>query len=274
MITSKTALLYLSKGFSVIPVHTLARKSCTCGREDCPTPGKHPRIAWAEYAERLPTKDEVVSWFDDEFYGSNIGTVTGSISNLLVVDLDAPEGLKSIRKELRVSLQTLIARTGGGCWHLFYRLDGAVVPSRNRAFPMVDIKSERGFVVLPPSKHKSGSQYRWIRLMPKGYLAISELIPKMPTVETSAGWYADLLNGVEEGLRSDVATRLAGRYASLGLSLQEMWLIMVAWNERNRPPLSGTDLKTTVKFVHRKQREANNDVAQLAKALRDQEEEG
>ncbi len=45
------ALRYAEHGWRVLPVHTTipeeddaTRLVCSCGREDCPSPGKHPRV--------------------------------------------------------------------------------------------------------------------------------------------------------------------------------------------------------------------------------------
>jgi len=40
----RAALRYAALGWRVLPLHTPdASGVCSCGREDCPKPGKHPR---------------------------------------------------------------------------------------------------------------------------------------------------------------------------------------------------------------------------------------
>lgn len=52
--------------------------------------------------------------------------------------------------------------TGSGGHHYFYRLpEGVTQGSGNNWLPGVDIKSTGGYVVLPPSSHRSGQKYRW-----------------------------------------------------------------------------------------------------------------
>lgn len=251
----RTALDYATLGWAVLPVHTVIRGECTCGRSECSTPGKHPRVSWREFSEIPPTIAQVRTWFGDEFYGSNLGTVTGSASGLVVVDCDGPEGIKSA-DTLNLPIFTLTARTGGGGLHRFYRLEGSEVPSRRGALHKVDIKSELGFVVLPPSLHVSGRRYRWrywVRPVPcdLSTLAVSE----GSALEGGSTWYHELLDGVPEGSRSLAAARLAGRYLNLGLSSEETYLILVTWNARNDPPLPRSDLKATVRSVARKHAE-------------------
>src|SRR6516164_6487833 len=58
----------VAHGFAPIPMHGVVFApgeptfyACTCGRLDCPSPGKHPRIAGWNHL-RLPTMDRVASW--------------------------------------------------------------------------------------------------------------------------------------------------------------------------------------------------------------------
>lgn len=247
---------YRAMGWSVIPCHTIADGGCTCGREDCGTPGKHPRISWRPYSSALPTRKEVHGWFTDEFYGSNVGMCTGQVSGIVVVDVDGP--IESF-KRLRLNKNTLVARSGGGGLHFFYRTKHAV-RSAVGLVPGVDIRAEGGFIVLPRSVHKSGNRYEWLRNRAPLELDVERLQPfyaaKQVTPEGST-WYEELLNGVPEGERSDTASRLAGRYASLGLSLLEGRMIMDAWNSRNDPPINRKELRSTVDFVYRRHRESN-----------------
>lgn len=253
----KQALAYLEYGWSIIPVHTIVRGYCTCGKDNCSAPGKHPRVNWADYTKRLPTKEEVVTWFRDEFPGSNIGLVTGTISNIMVVDCDGKQGVKEAKKKLSLTFPTLVALTGGGGFHCFYNLDGIPVASKRALHPMVDIKAERGFVVLPPSKHSSGYKYRWFRKNPISSdidLSQFELERNGNEVVNGTGWYSELLKGVSEGDRSNAASKLAGRYANKGLDLQFLMYGMLEWNKRNQPPLPREELITTVRYIFNKNR--------------------
>jgi len=253
MVTVNTALAYLKHGWSIIPVHAIVHGQCTCGNEECAAPGKHPRVRWNEYATRRPTKDEVVSWFTDEFPGSNIGAVTGTVSGFLVVDCDGKEGVISAKSSLDLPFPTLVSLTGGGGFHCFYKVNGSPIASKRNLYDKVDLKAEHGFVVLPPSKHVSGYKYRWFRKEPIAEIDLSQF--EMDTGDISAnerGWYSELLGGVDEGERSNAASKLSGRYAGMGMDMTFLWYGMREWNRHNRPPLPESELKTTVRFVYRK----------------------
>lgn len=243
------ALIYLSMGWCVYPVHSVDPESgfCTCGRKDCPAPGKHPIGRWADFQNRLPTEREVELWFSS--MDCNIGTVTGRVSGIVVVDVDGGQGQETL-KGLTLD-PTLTAKTGGGGLHLFYELDRPV-SSRVRALEGIDIRADGGFVVLPPSIHKSGKRYRWLE--PQG-LALYDPEPfdnPLQRYVTEGGWQDELLQGVGEGERSVTAARLSGRYANLGLSFDETCLILVGWNQRNEPPLDERELLRTVRAVYAK----------------------
>ena len=74
----------LSFGLSVIPV-----PRADGGRFD----GKVPAIAWREFQSRLPTDEEILAWFG---LGAptNLAVVTGAVSGVVVVDLDAPAAVR------------------------------------------------------------------------------------------------------------------------------------------------------------------------------------
>ena len=245
------ALIYLSMGWCVYPAHYVDENDlCSCGRSDCPTPGKHPVGRWTEFQERLPTRDEVNVWFGS--MRCNIGTVTGQVSGLVVVDVDGAEGVKSVR-DLKLE-RTLMSRTGSGGRHLFYASHNPV-PSKVRIMDGVDIRAEGAYVILPPSGHLSGRHYEWLE--PRG-LTIFDPKPFEKHYSSSSpftngsNWYNDLLVGVHEGSRSVSAARLAGRYSGLGLSPSETWVLMYDWNLRNIPPLNENELLRTVKAIRRK----------------------
>ncbi|WP_020388976.1 bifunctional DNA primase/polymerase [Kribbella catacumbae] len=91
---------------------------------------------------------------------------TGSVSGLLVVDVDpAHGGTASMTQLVAEGLlpRTLRVVTGSGGQHLYYRHPSQHMPSRPMPRrPGIDIKADGGYVVLPPSiHHRTGLPYRW-----------------------------------------------------------------------------------------------------------------
>ena len=159
------ALALLSRGWSIVPLHTPVRQGCSCGRSDCPSPGKHPRLPWERWQRQRPTVEMVRRWWR-RWPAANLGIVTGAVSGVIVLDVDPRHGgdrsLKDLEDEFGSLPATLEVRTGGGGRHLYFRHPGAAVVPRPTA-PGLDIKGDGGLVVVPPSLHPSGTTYQWVQ---------------------------------------------------------------------------------------------------------------
>jgi hypothetical protein len=106
---------------------------------------------------------------------ANVGIATGSVSGLVVVDIDLPKGGRESLQALLATGQqlvpTLTSHTGGQGLHLFYaQPPGAAVPNAvgrlpglSQELPGIDLRGDGGYVVAPPSIHASGRRYRWDR---------------------------------------------------------------------------------------------------------------
>lgn len=262
--TTKKALALRARGWSVVPCHIPVGDGCSCGHEKCAWPGKHPRVQWETYTHRIATRRRIVEWFEDEFYGSNVGVVTGRVSSLVVVDVDGPiEDFEALDLP-----ETLMAETGGGGQHHFYFCDKPV-QSRIGMVLGIDVKADGGFVVAPPSRHVSGGRYRWANKTNMAELDPS-VLPQPPAGSgdlNEDNWFLEILQGVPEGQRSLASAQLAGRYANLGLSPREIYMLMYSWNKLNEPPLSKQELKATIRSVYRKHSETNGDPVESVEDL-------
>jgi hypothetical protein len=91
-------------------------------------------------------------------------------SGIAVIDVDLPAGLVAIDRLLEADLpMTLTGLTGGGGLHLFYVCsDPALGNSAGRLpgveddLPGIDLRANGGYVVGPPSVHRSGGSYEWL----------------------------------------------------------------------------------------------------------------
>src|SRR5580658_5131470 len=86
------ALAYARNGWRVFPLHTPQGSRCSCGRTECGSPGKHPRInSWQNAASCDP--EAVAKWWTD-FPDANIGM---SLERLVVLDVDPRhDGVESL----------------------------------------------------------------------------------------------------------------------------------------------------------------------------------
>ena len=150
-----------AEGFHTFLVHGIDESGqCDCGKADCKSPGKHPRF---KGGDRGATIDPAQIERESCYPFANIGLHCG-LSGLVVVDIDPRNGGWDTIEELEgahgVLEAAMVANTGGEGQHRYFRAQpGVVYPSSLGAG--VDVQSGNKYVVVPPSRHKSGGRYRW-----------------------------------------------------------------------------------------------------------------
>lgn len=167
------ALAYARAGLRVFPVHgiifTEAGPQCTCGLMSGPdhkNAGKHPATVRG-HNDASTDEIQIMAWFDEFAPERNIGIATGQ--GTAVIDADVSSGGLEVIDHWEELIPaagslppTLWCRTGSGGLHLWFTIDpGITIPSRNRVFDGIDVKSDGGYVVAPPSLHYSGGTYTW-----------------------------------------------------------------------------------------------------------------
>ncbi len=157
------ALSLARLGWPIIPLHYCTSSgTCSCGKESCPSVAKHPlTISGCKDATTDPVS--ICSWWQ-KWPLANVGVGTGSPSGLIVVDIDPRHGGdKSWQAfQTRNSIpKTQTVRTGGGGLHFYFKAPKQVIKNRANLLPGVDIRGEGGYVVAPPSVHKTGTIYSW-----------------------------------------------------------------------------------------------------------------
>lgn len=135
---------------------------------------------WEEYKTRLPEDTELLKWFSGNLH--NIGLIVGW-KNLVVIDFDdLPTYSKWLLWTSRkggiteyAANHTYQVETARGI-HLYIYTPHQ---EQNRKLPGIDIKARGGYVLIPPSIHPSGKQYRAIN--PNAPIimveALSDIIP-------------------------------------------------------------------------------------------------
>jgi len=97
---------------------------------------------------------------------ANIGAATGSQSGFLALDIDPPDGPKSLaalEAEHGPLPLTVEASTPRGGRHLYWQHVEGIRNSAGRIGTGLDVRGEGGFIVLPPSVLSNGGQYRWVK---------------------------------------------------------------------------------------------------------------
>lgn len=158
----EAALSYAQRGWQVFPLHGIVSGVCTCRNQNCEAPGKHPftRQGWKDASSSIET---VQLWFSDSRL--NVAIATGEKSGLTVIDIDIyKEGAAETWAALNAEEgepDTLIAKTGSGGLHIYFKYNSALETSANTLGPGIDCRNDGGYVVAPPSVNAKGP-YHWI----------------------------------------------------------------------------------------------------------------
>ena len=198
--TMKAAVNYAALGWSVIPLKPNS---------------KSPLIPWLEYQKRLPTMEELRNWFENT--QNNLGIVTGSLSQLSVVDADDLTHFLA-QAPIHSPISAMTPRPGK---HFYFRYSGET-NSASKIADHIDVRGEGGYVVAPPSV-VDGHRYRFLN----NYLNPS-LLPDFPRElldvsikavnggmavkpQKSQDWLSQALEGIREGNRNATFTSIVGR---------------------------------------------------------------
>lgn len=182
------AVTYLERGWPVIPVRD-----------------KVPLTQWRKYQHMLPTDAQVMAWLAEE-PAPDLAIVTGTLSGLLVLDVDGPEGEASIRG-LHLP-PTPTARTPRGGRHVFFRHPGGRIRSTVNLLPKVDIRADGGYVVAPPAPGRE-----WVDFLSPEDVDLAAppawLLAKLSTVSETGGARGDGVSHVHPsgGTSNYIVTR-------------------------------------------------------------------
>lgn len=236
------AISYLKVGWSVL----------ICGKN------KIPLIPWREFQTRFPTEMEVRKWF--ELYpDAQVGIITGKLSNLTVVDVEKGGDPSFLPQD------TMIVQTGGNGYHYFF-LYAEGMANKARIRPLVDIRSEGGYVVAPNSVSEKGpySILQKVPLLPfpkelfPAAVDISQ-IPEVAHQHVEAKGLSEY-PGYGEGQRNAEMAKFIG-YVLTRIHPadwdQQGWQVIQAANARNTPPLPSRELKVTFESIKRLERRNN-----------------
>ena len=150
------------------------------------------------------------------------------------------------------------ARTGGGGRHLYFRHPGGTVHNKVGLAPGIDLRGDGGLVVAPPSLHRSGRRYRWLRGCDPAALAPAPLpdwllaFSRQGVGHSRGHWRRVARDGVGEGERNSTLASLAGHLLWRGVDPQVVLELLLCWNaERCRPPLDEEAVARTAESIVR-----------------------
>jgi hypothetical protein len=161
------AKLYIKYGWYLLLLHGLTKEGrCDCGNTHCKGPGKHPvgSIFPKGLKDATLELSKIEKWLL-EYPNANLAVVTGRVSGITVLDFDVRDGGMQFFEEcyddydyIRASLKQ---RTGGGGLHCIFKYCEYAKTGSN-IVPGLDIRNDGGYIVVEPSNHVSGGEYKWI----------------------------------------------------------------------------------------------------------------
>jgi Bifunctional DNA primase/polymerase, N-terminal len=183
----EAALAYATNGWPVIPLHSPANGTCSCGDADCDSPAKHPRTLHG-LKDASSDSQTVRQWWQ-RWPDANIGLITGVAFDVGDLDSDAAMATFRTRSEAENFDPRILPRTKTGRGtQVFVRPTGT--GNRTRIFPDCDWRGVDGYVVAPPSKHINGSSYRWVKPLtgapPAAPAWVLQLLQPAPSLQQSA----------------------------------------------------------------------------------------
>jgi hypothetical protein len=155
----RRAFAYAADGLPVFPLfEPTGDGTCSCGESGCRS--GHPRTRHGLH-DATTDPATIEAWWR-HWPTANIGVRTGTAGGIVAVDVDSiAAGLALLELVDYRPLGGLFVRTGRG-WHLWYRTPAEII--RNSASQLaldLDARGEGGYVVAPPSLHRSGRRYRF-----------------------------------------------------------------------------------------------------------------
>ena len=237
------ALEYARNGFYVFPLAIGSKKPAFAGGNG--------------FQDATIDLNLIRQWWADIEY--NIGIACGIKSNLSVIDLDGEQGVQSIQQVKTYIPKTLTVKTPRG-WHVYLKYNEDLKMTVN-ILEKVDIRSEGGYVVAPPSIvndivyafHNEAIPIATMHVVPDLLKVRERTNGASPSVTTDStpNWVSQALQGVSEGSRDATAISLAGYFHGIGMPEDIIEAVMTPFANACTPPYPLEDLRKTVKSAAR-----------------------
>lgn len=210
----KAALAWARQGAKIIALHGIDESgSCTCGKRNCSSPGKHPVAELFPKGQHSATSNpRKIREAFKKYPSSNLGVILPP--GLVALDVDGPEGEETFDGlDLK---PTLAVQTGRGTHHYYRALEA--FPRKKTPLVGIDIKdADSGYIVVPPSTHHSGKPYRWRRNIKTTARLPSSFVRSLERKSTRTARF-DNEGTFKAGGRNNELTKIAGslRFRGLG----------------------------------------------------------
>lgn len=217
---------------------------------------KSPAIKdWRTLATINPQK--IASLFNVHHTG--IALATGKESGVIVVDIDNKNGVNGFLALENAGVElpdTVSVLTPTGGRHYYFKF----IPNlKNSAGVLgsgsgVDIRTDGGLVILPPSMHPIGGTYEWMSDQSPWEIEIAEFPQELLRIIQKQNSLADgkkegfsLPDKIADGQRNDILFRYASKLRGSGMKKPEVLTAVSTLNtERCENPLPQQEIKTVV----------------------------
>lgn len=255
----KYALAYAEKGWPVFPVHTMRAGKCSCGDGNCQHPAKHP-MTTKGFKDATTDAEQIRSWWT-QWPDANIGYAPPAGVVVLDVDINhdlgkyGDETLSNWTEEQGAMPETVLCLTGGGGLQ-YYLTTPKRVSNRTNLLPSIDVRTQGGYVILPPSMHKSGRRYEWEASSDPEDTPMAVIPdPLLALMSTQRGASKEIPDKIPNGQRNDILFKMACSLRGKGLTEMEiMAAVSRANQDRCTPPLTDREIKTLVHSASRYER--------------------
>jgi hypothetical protein len=260
------ALSFARRGHAVLLLHGIIERngklSCTCGKDACDSPGKHPHHACPNGVHSATTDEEIIKGWFAKYPNANYGIST---ETLPTIDIDPRNGgreawLNLIRQNYDVHTWRVV--TGSGGEHIMFGATNKPLRSCKLARG-IDFQAAGKYIVGVGCRHISGAQYRWapqcspkeaeLMAAPQWVIDCLDAPTELDKRRPPEHWQKMIREGVDDGSRNDMAASLAGFMLRVGMSVRETYEFMLTWDERNRPPLGEERIGLTVESIAAKE---------------------
>lgn len=201
---------------------------------------------------------------------ANIGIATGRPSGgIVVVDMDIDDDedkdgylsfTKWVNENYLILPETWLSITGRGGYHMIFKSSFSV-KSRIGWLDAVDVRSDGGYIVAPPSIHPNGRRYEWedapedLPIANSSDTDVEFLLNSINVVDKPVGEPLKVPDVIPKGHRDEMMFKLACKYQAMGMSDEEMEAALnVANQTRCQPPLSDKEIKQKIKQAQKYQK--------------------
>lgn len=163
----KAGVELIQEGFAAFAAYGIKEDGeCGCGRISCPDMGKHPATPNG-FKNATKNPEELRRQFENAPPRCNLAAATGLISSITVIDLDIANGKHGAETWSALIAEkgephTLMVRTGSGGLHIFFKYNCALKTGTNRLGLGLDVRNDGAYIIVPPSRHRSGGVYEWL----------------------------------------------------------------------------------------------------------------